>query len=80
MAVTEACQGSGIGRVLLQAAIAEARALGTRRLYLETNNILVPAIRLYESVGFRHVPPDRVVPSPYSRSNVQMELPLTDPL
>jgi GNAT superfamily N-acetyltransferase len=77
MAVTESSQGAGVGRRLLEAAIAEARAAGARRLYLETNRKLGPAIRLYESMGFRHLPPERVVPSPYVRSDVSMELILT---
>jgi len=76
MAVTSSCQGSGIGRKLLHAAIEAARAAGARRLYLETNRILTPAIRLYESVGFKPLPPDRIVPSPYARSDVSMELTL----
>jgi putative acetyltransferase len=74
MAVTESCRRSGIGRQLLEKAIAEARALGARRLYLETNRNLSPAIRLYESLGFRHLPAERIVPSPYARANVYMEL------
>lgn len=74
MAVTESLQGAGIGRHLLQTVITEARASGARRLYLETNRKLTPAIRLYESVGFRHLPPERIVPSPYARANVYMEL------
>jgi putative acetyltransferase len=74
MAVTESCQGAGIGRRLLDAVIVEARASGVNRLYLETNLKLAPAIRLYESLGFRRLPPERVVPSAYSRSNVAMEL------
>ena len=74
MAVTESCQGAGIGRGLLQKTIAEARAAGATRLYLETNRKLGPAIRLYESLGFEHIPADRMVPSPYARSNVSMEL------
>jgi len=56
MAVTESCRGAGIGRRLLERAIAKARASGAARLYLETNQNLTPAIRLYESVGFRHLP------------------------
>ena len=79
MAVTEAEQRGGIGRQLLEHTIAHARASGAHRLYLETNSKLVPAIRLYESLGFRHLPPERVVPSPYARSNVSMELYLTAP-
>jgi putative acetyltransferase len=76
MAVTSSYQGSGIGRKLLGAAIEAARSAGARRLYLETNRILTPAIRLYESVGFKHVPADRVVPSPYARADVYMEMTL----
>ena len=74
MAVTESARGSGIGRLLLEATIAAARAMGATRLFLETNRKLVPAIRLYESLGFQHLPPERIVPSPYARSNVSMEL------
>jgi putative acetyltransferase len=76
MAVTESCQGRGIGKQLLHAVISAARALGATRLHLETNSKLAPAIHLYESVGFKHLPPDRFIPSPYARSNVQMELEL----
>ena len=74
MAVTQSCQGAGIGRRLLERTIAEARSAGARRLYLETNHQLAPAIRLYESVGFRHLPPERIIPSPYARADVYMEL------
>jgi putative acetyltransferase len=74
MAVTESSRRSGIGRQLLETAIAEARASGAYRLYLETNHKLTPAIRLYESLGFRALPPERVVPSSYARADVYMEL------
>jgi GNAT superfamily N-acetyltransferase len=74
MAVTETAQGLGIGRRLLEATIEAARAAGAARLFLETNSVLTPAIRLYESVGFRHVPAERRKASPYARSDVQMEL------
>ena len=74
MAVTEQLRGAGIGRRLLAKVIAEARASGATRLYLETNSQMAPAVHLYESLGFRHLPPERVVPSDYARSNVQMEL------
>ena len=52
------------------------RSAGARRLYLETNHILTPAIRLYRSIGFKPVPPDRVVPSPSARADVYMEMTL----
>ncbi len=74
MSVTELHRGEGIGRLLLEKTIAEARAAGATRLYLETNRKLPSAIRLYESVGFRHLPAERVVPSPYARADIYMEL------
>jgi putative acetyltransferase len=74
MAVTRSHQGAGIGRYLLEQVIAAARAAGTRRLYLETNHGLHPALRLYESLGFRPLPPERIVRSPYARADVYMEL------
>jgi putative acetyltransferase len=74
MAVTPAFQGMGVGRRLLLAVLEAARSIGARRLYLETNHILTPAIRLYESVGFKHIPPLRVIPSEYARADVYMEL------
>ena len=77
MAVTAEFQGAGIGRKLLRAVIEGGRASGARRLYLETNHILTPAIRLYESMGFRHLPSERIVPSKYLRADVYMELFLT---
>jgi GNAT superfamily N-acetyltransferase len=62
MAVTESAQRNGGGRRLLEKTIAEARSAGAHRLYLETNRKLVGAIRLYESPGFRHLTPERIVP------------------
>jgi ribosomal protein S18 acetylase RimI-like enzyme len=76
MAVTTAVQGSGIGRMLGVATIDRFIELRGRKLYLETHDSLVPAIRLYESLGFEHTdPPFR---SPYARSNVYMVYRKTD--
>jgi GNAT superfamily N-acetyltransferase len=72
MAVAPAAQGGGIGRTLLAAVIEVARESGAQRLFLETNHVLTPAIRLYESLGFQHIPPEH--PSPYARCDVTMEL------
>lgn len=74
MTVLESERGLGIGRTILEYAITQAKKLGGERLYLETNRKLANAIHLYESVGFRHVSPEQVIPSPYARANVFMEM------
>lgn len=74
MAVTPACQGAGVGRKLLRAVIEAARSSGARRLFLETNHQLAPAIQLYRSCGFQPIPEDRIEPSPYARADVFLEL------
>jgi putative acetyltransferase len=76
MAVAEEYRGKGIGRMMLKHAIAEAKAAGARLLSLETSTKLENAIHLYESVGFQHLPPERVAPSPYARADVFMEMEL----
>ncbi len=74
MAVTQSAQRTGLGRTLLAHTVAAAASSGATRLYLETNHILTPAIRLYESLGFQHISPARIIPSPYARADVYMEL------
>lgn len=71
MAVSPRAQGLGIGFLIGQACIDKARALGARRVYLESNTALKPAINLYHKLGFRKVAGP---PSPYERCNIQMEL------
>lgn len=74
MAVDPAFQGKGIGRMVADAIIAEARSRGLAEIVLESNSSLKPAIRLYESLGFEHRPnPNH---SAYIRSDVYMVLPL----
>jgi putative acetyltransferase len=74
MAVDESERGQGIGRQLMEYAIEYARDCSIRRLYIETNSALPNAIHLYESVGFRHIPVERVQRSPYVRANVFLEM------
>ena len=73
MAVDENLRGQGIGRRVLQRLIDLAREKGAKRLYLETNHRLENAIHLYESSGFRPVPKEKIVPSPYARADVYLE-------
>lgn len=74
MAVDDGAQGLGIGRALMDAAIAWARERGAKQLYLESNTRLTPALTLYRSVGFRTIEDD--TPSPYARANIRMILDL----
>ncbi len=76
MAVVPHLRGMGIGRRLLVHTIQQARLLGARSLFLGSNRKLANAVHLYESLGFSHVPPERVPPLQYSRANVFMEMTL----
>ena len=76
MAVSPQLRGRGLGRRLLQHAIAQARSFGASSLFLGSNTRLKDAVHLYESVGFRHVKPETLPPMPYSRADVFMEMPL----
>lgn len=73
MAVTERARGRGIGWLLGRAAIGKARGLGAKTIYVESNTVLEPAIKLYQKLGFQKIVGH---PSPYLRCNIQMELKL----
>lgn len=72
MGVSPEAQGMGVGYQLGQAVIDKAHEVGAKRLYLESNTRLQPAIKLYYKMGFQKLP--HTIPSPYQRSNIQMEL------
>jgi ribosomal protein S18 acetylase RimI-like enzyme len=57
MWVADSGRGLGLGRRLLEALEAQARALDLRTVRLETNRNLQEAIRLYRSAGYREVAP-----------------------
>ncbi|MFT3933792.1 MAG: bifunctional helix-turn-helix transcriptional regulator/GNAT family N-acetyltransferase [Chitinophagaceae bacterium] len=73
MAVSPTAQGKNIGFLLGKAIIEKATAAGARKLYLESNTILTPAINLYHKLGFKKVVGHT---TPYERCNIQMELAL----
>ena len=75
LAVTPAAQGRGIGRRLVEAAIAFARRRGAKRVILVSNSSLGPALRLYERLGFEHGPVPE--PRPYVDADVFMMLALS---
>lgn len=71
MAVAPELRGGGIGRRLMGGAIAAFAQMGGRELFLESSTKLAPALKLYESVGFRHRPAPRPG-SHYQRADVYM--------
>ncbi|HLT07204.1 MAG TPA: GNAT family N-acetyltransferase [Cyclobacteriaceae bacterium] len=71
MAVSEDAQGLGIGRMLGETAIAKAKEVGAKRVYLEGNTRLESSIHLYKKLGFTEIVGG---PSPYKRVNIVMAL------
>jgi mannose-6-phosphate isomerase-like protein (cupin superfamily)/N-acetylglutamate synthase-like GNAT family acetyltransferase len=74
MAVTESAQGAGIGSVLMDQCIIEARKLDLKKLILYSNRKLDAAIHLYKKYGFNEVPMEA---GHYERANIKMEKLLT---
>lgn len=71
MAVSPIAQGKNIGWLLGQAALDWARMNGANSIYLESNTILKPAIKLYQKMGFKKVVGHE---TPYERCNIQMAI------
>ncbi|RAJ94043.1 acetyltransferase (GNAT) family protein [Larkinella arboricola] len=73
MAVSPEVQGKQIGKKLCVHLLEAARQMGAKRVYLESNTALTPALELYRKVGFYQV---ESTPSPYQRANVKMQIDL----
>ena len=74
MAVAGKFQGKQIGKSLAIAAIERARSLNASILFLETNSTLIPALNLYDKLGFNQV--EMKKQSDYNRATLRMELDL----
>jgi putative acetyltransferase len=74
LCVTPAAQGGGLGRVLAKTVVDFARERAARRVVLVSNSRLIPALRLYEAMGFEHRPFRG--PPPYADADIYMELDL----
>lgn len=71
MCVSPVAQGHGIGRLLMNTAKRFAKDSGAKRLYIESNTVLTPAISLYKKSGFVEIVGGV---SPYQRCDIQLEL------
>lgn len=67
-------RGKGLGRVLADRIIAEARQIGYRRMRLDTvEPVMKDAVAMYRKLGFREIDPYRPNPNP---GTLYMELEL----
>lgn len=71
MAVSPKAQGKKLGYLLGNTLVEKAKELNAGKVFLVTNSILVPAIKLYEKLGFIHTP---IGHAEYDRADVRMEL------
>jgi putative acetyltransferase len=71
MGVSPPYQGLGTGKKLGLKAIEAAKELGCTYLFLESNQILIPALRVYKSIGFVEIPMGE---TPYARADFKAEM------
>ncbi|MGB4843707.1 MAG: GNAT family N-acetyltransferase, partial [Ferruginibacter sp.] len=65
----------GIAEALSYASFEKAKELGAQKIILYSNSILTAAVKLYEMIGFKHVPVGIVE---YKRSDVKMEISISE--
>jgi len=71
MAVDENFRRRGIAEAISYASLEKAKELGAVKVILYSNTKNAGAIKLYEKIGFTHLP---VEPGVYERANVKMEI------
>jgi ribosomal protein S18 acetylase RimI-like enzyme len=78
MYVRSAFRRVGVGRTLVDAAVAEMRSAGYAALRLDSAGFMADAHSLYRAAGFREIAsyPESEVPASFHRHWVFMELPL----
>ncbi len=69
MAVDENFRRRGIAEAISYASFKKAKQLGAKKIILYSNTKNSAAIKLYEKLGFRHLPVENDV---YKRANVKM--------
>lgn len=71
MAVSPNFQGKQIGYKLGMHTIEMAKRMGAKRIWLESNRRLTPALNLYRKLGFKEIP---ITFTPYARADIRMEI------
>jgi ribosomal protein S18 acetylase RimI-like enzyme len=71
MAVTEKYKGLGIGKMLMEHCIDEAKKIDAKKLTLVSNTKLDAAIHVYRKYGFVEIPLPKEIH--YERGNIMME-------
>ncbi|MFN8289723.1 MAG: GNAT family N-acetyltransferase [Chitinophagaceae bacterium] len=77
MAVDPAYRRRGIAEALSYSSFLKAKELGAERVILYSNKKNAGAVKLYEKIGFVHLPVENDV---YKRANVKMEISIGDAL
>jgi ribosomal protein S18 acetylase RimI-like enzyme len=77
MAVGKNFRRKGIGEALSYASFTRAAELGAKNILLYSNTLNAAAIKLYEKLGFHHLPVEQDV---YKRANVKMLISVEDAL
>ncbi len=56
MFVQPSFQKNGLGNILLNKALEEAKTMGYKKIWLDTLDNMLPAIKLYKNAGFYEIP------------------------
>lgn len=73
LAVDPESRGNGVGEKICRTALEYARHKGAKKIFLESNTLLKPAIGLYRKLGFMEL---KEYHPAYERGDIQMELTL----
>ena len=65
-------RGKGVGKALMEAALAEARKSGRKTIVLHTTVYMKNAVAIYEAAGFERCAPFRDVPAAIAHTEVFM--------
>lgn len=73
MCVDASARGAGIGKAIMARVDKEAKEMGAKTIWLESNTVLDAAMHLYKACDYQELSSNDCTPSPYERCNIQME-------